>query len=388
MLAATLVVLAAGTSVAQFGIMMVAYSAALIVGLVAGGGAPARALRTGGGASGRRLLPSLFVSHTVPLTVLGVGMLAVAWTAGWPVAVVVGLTLGLSDSFQNYAQSHLAGLQMHTATSALVIAQRAVPLVLVCMAPEPLVGALIGFAAMGLLAIAAPAVVVAVGEWKGIRPTGSWGFWSYSLTGILFMLQVPLVGWLGAGTVVAFFALGARLVGPVTLISVSLSTVVIPQMVTAIGTPRLDVLYRQFRRLCWAYLVLVVAGSVPGAYLIVAVLGPRYDPAVPFLVGMAVGAGLSACSQAANALLIAVHRPWQSTAAIAAGGAVSLVIITALCVSGLQQHIWVSPIVGETVVLAAMSRAARVALAEVRTSAEADDTVAGGVPCRAEPQCR
>lgn len=367
MLGLTLLFVAHLTSVGDFGRFMFAYTAAMIGGLVVGTGAPARVLRAGHDEVDRVNVPSIYMTHTVLVgSFAGIALACSVWF-GASLAVVAGLAFALSDTVQNYAQSHLAGVGSDVAANVLIVTQRALPLVVVLLTwGGPLLGWLaVAFGICAVFAIAAPWPSAASIGGARLRPVWRWDFWSYSLSGTFFTAQVPLVGVLFSPLVLGYFAMATRVIGPVTLLSASVSTVVIPEMVRRMGTEGLRSIYRTYRTFSYAYLALVVAISAPVAWAVVWFLGDKYSPALPLLIGIMIGAGLSGCSQAASALLIACEGAARPTVAIVAGNALALAVIAGIAVTGRPGLLWVAPVLSEAVVLGLMTRAARDALERI-----------------------
>lgn len=367
MLGLTLLFVAHLTSVGDFGRFLFAYTAAMIGGLVVGTGAPARVLRAGNDEVDRVNVPSIYMTHSV-LVVLGSGIaLACVASVGASVAVVAGLVFAVSDTMQNYAQSHLAGMGSDLAANVLIVSQRALPLavVLLTWGHPPLGWLAIAFGACAVLALAAPWPSAASIGGARLRPVWRWDFWSYSLSGTFYTAQVPLVGVLFSPLILGYFAMATRVTGPVTLLSASVSTVVIPEMMRRMGTEGLRSIYRTYRTFSYAYLALVVVISAPVAWVVVWVVGDKYQPALPLLIGIMIGAGLSGCSQAATALLIACEGAARPTVAIVTGNALALAVIAGVAVIGHPGWLWMAPVLAEAVVLWLMTRAARDALGRI-----------------------
>lgn len=359
-----LLLTARATPIVDFGAMMTAYSSGLIIGLVAGIGAPTRVLRAP--AEQRSVVGALFIVHTAMV----VGAFIVAFAICglvWPkYAVAAGLMFALGDTVQNYAQGHMTSLDLQRSANCLVLLQRVIPLcvVLVCFF-------MVGHVDYALLtgAFAVPVILALVVPWKSASRSGfsslgevfhNWfGYWAYSGSAVMAQLQIPVLGFAGTAATVGVFAMATRVVGPITLLTASLTAVVVPEMARRLPDPKaFHSLYRLMLIVVFGYFVLVAVFAFPAGWAVVRLAGPQYAGAVPLVVGTIIGAGLSACAQGFNAKLLAVGRPGLATVPVVTGGAVALLMLLGLGWSGAVGYLWTVPVVSQMVVLAMMVKAA------------------------------
>ncbi|MBD0864079.1 hypothetical protein IA539_23220 [Gordonia sp. zg691] len=366
MLGIFLLLLARQLTVDSFGQYILAYTVGMVIGLAAGFGAPVQVMRvsaTGGSAAAARL----YVVHSV--SVSAVFLIAVGGLLYWelPAIVVAGGVFAYSDTVGNFAQNFLAGIRAHTAASCLVVAQRALPLI----AWGALVAGGRGIDASSLIcifgitaavALLVPAVsaglrvlhhAITAFDDRSERPAAP--FWALSVSGVLSQLQVSALALFAPPLTVGYFAMATRVTGPLTLLSAAMSTVVVPELSDNVDDgSTFSRIYRRYRNGIIAYCVLVVLAAWPISWVILQIIGTKYDPAQPMLVGMIVAAGISSISQAISAKYIAVGRPNIVTTAIVAGGSATLALLALAGHLDRLDIIWLIPIAGQLLVLAAM----------------------------------
>ncbi|MDR2279707.1 MAG: GDSL-type esterase/lipase family protein [Gordonia sp. (in: high G+C Gram-positive bacteria)] len=360
-LGVTLLLLATTMSVDDFGRFILAYTVGMALGLVAGLGAPLRVLRVNALDDPNGAASWQFTVHTAATAVVfGIAFVGLT-TAGAAAVLVAGAVFAYSDTVQNYAQSHLAGLGRHSSASALGVAQRAVPLVAIVAAQQigttsTSVVLIAAFAATAVLGLVAPVRSVLAGRAR--RRTAAevgGGYWTLSMSGVLAQLQVPAFALFASATTVGWFALATRVTGPLTLVAAAMSTVLIPELSRRVGEARdFDRVFRRYLAVTVGYLVIVVLGALPGAWLVVRVVGDKYSPAQSMLAGLIVAAGVSSVSQSVSASYIARGRPGRVTAAIVIGGSVTIVLLAVCGRAGATGLVWVAPVAGQAVVLAVL----------------------------------
>jgi O-antigen/teichoic acid export membrane protein len=179
------------------------------------------------------------------------------------------------------------------------------------------------------------------------------------LSNVLTQLQTPVVGAVAGTYVAGLFGIASRITGPMTLLTTSVATVVVPELANRVGTPAFKQLSDKIVKLSWGYLLLTMAAAVPITLLVVAIAGRDYEAAAPLIAAMVVAAGLSGCSQAFGSGLMALDRPASATTAIAAGGVVSLVALATFGLTGDVGLLAAAPILAQIVVLVLMVLAAR-----------------------------
>ena len=360
-LGVTLLLLATTMSVDDFGRFILAYTVGMAVGLVAGLGAPMRVLRVNALNNPDGAASWQFTVHTAA-TAVAFGIALVGLTLSGAVAVLVaGAVFAYSDTVQNYAQSHLAGLGRHSSASALGIAQRAVPLAAIIAAHQAGTSStpavlIVAFAATVVLGLAAP-VQHARGRARRVGRASEvgGGYWTLSMSGVLAQLQVPAFAVFATATTVGWFALATRVTGPLTLVAAAMSTVLIPELSRRVGdTDDFDRIFRRYLAVTVGYLVIVVLGAIPGAWLVVRVVGDKYSPAQSMLTGLIVAAGVSSVSQSVSASYIARGRPGRVTAAIVIGGSVTIVLLAVCGHADATGLVWAAPVAGQAAVLAVL----------------------------------
>ncbi|MGZ8176979.1 lipopolysaccharide biosynthesis protein [Williamsia sp. SKLECPSW1] len=353
----SLLLIARGTSVADFGHFMTAYTVGLIVGLAVGFGAPTRILRAG--VEKTTLAGTLFSTHTVAVTIaVVVGLTALAGV-GVATVTVAGVLFAVGDTVQNYAQAHLTARDRQVLANIVVVSHRLIPLVAVICSLA--LTARVDFAVLAAvylipiaIGVLAPMSDVSIGATRAWREAlrGSGGYWVYSLAAVIPQLQIPLLALVVVPQLVGEYSLATRVIGPITLLTASLSAVLVPELAR-----RLDdviafrTLYRFSTRLSGVYLLIVMVAAWPGALAVVALAGPKYRDAAVLVFAMIVAAGIAAFGQAANSVLLAVGGAGLSAVAIVAGATVGLGL---LVVSGVWLNgdwLWVAPVVTQIITL-------------------------------------
>lgn len=365
MLGVFLLLLARALPVDAFGQFVLAYTLGVVAGLAAGFGAPIRVMRVS--ASGdNHTAAGLYVAHTIAVSAVFVVAVAGLVSCGFPLIVVAGALFAYSDTAQNFAQNFLAGTHAHTAASCLVVVQRAAPLLVwggLAVSGRSLDASALAliFACTAVTALMVPAVSIGV---RGLRTAAgalhapdaeTARYWALAMSGTLAQLQVPALAVVAPPLTVGYFAMATRVTGPLTLLSAALSTVAVPELARTVDdASTFDRIYRRYRNGVIAYFVVVVIAAWPAAWLIVQIVGAKYEPAQTLLVGMIIAAGISSLSQAISSKHIAAGRPGTVTTAIILGGAVTLAL---LLLAGALDHLdalWLAPVAGQLLVLAAL----------------------------------
>lgn len=362
----TLLLLARISPVRSYGEFAVAGAVTAIAGLVFGFGAPSRVLRVAAEHHSMRrrdrlepvsLIRGLYLLHLGSNLAVVAVMLIGAAVLGFPATVAAGIVWGTGDTLQTYAQNHFAGIGRHRVSSWLVATQRVVPcaavvayLVMGRPANYPMIAA--AFAVPALIAAATPlaSVAGAHGDFIGAA-RGALGWWGFSLSGVLYQLQVPVVAAVASTAAAGLFAMASRVIGPALLLPGSMATVVIPELARRLHTGGAWDLYHKFSRVCLAYMGVALLCAWPAGIVVTHVAGPRYAVALPLVAGMVAAAGLSAYSTAFAAMLVAGGRPNQATACIAGGGSIALVLLAILGAWGPIESLAAVQLVAELVVL-------------------------------------
>lgn len=354
----TLALVARLVTSSEFGTFMLAYSIGLAVGIFAGVGAPTRVLRAG---SDRRPSPgSLYVVHSALVAVTGAILGLSYWMIAPHPAVCAGVLLAVGDSFVNYTVSHMTAVDGHRVANLLLLWHRGFVLLVVGL--EYLITGRVSFSLLAVLlciqivvALCIPMSSVVVREslaqWR--HPfTGSLGYWSYSMSALLGQLQLPVLAAVTSASTVASYAIATKVIGPISVLTASVSVVAVPELVKRIGSPsRFHRLFVCLLGLSGIYLVLLALLAWPIAHVVLWVVGSQYSDATAIIVAMVIAAGISGCSQAFNARLLALGRPSLSSTAITAGALAALGLLAALGSNGLDTALWVVPVATEVVVI-------------------------------------
>lgn len=362
-----LVLTARSTDISEFGAFMLAYSVGLVAGILTGAGAPVRVLRAA--AESNRSTRALFIVHTssvslaMTLCLLTFGVIQPQW------ASVAGIVLAFGDTCQNFATAQTTAEERHVLANTMVVTHRVVPLVtvLVSYVNDSRVGFDLITATLTVPLVVSLLVPCLCLE-RGCASSGLYAvlissgrFWIYSTSALLSQLQVPMLAAVATSTVVAQFSMAARVVGPIGILTASISVIVVPELAKRMVAPvEFDRLFRTVLRLSIAYFVAVAAMSWPVAVLVVHIVGPQYDDAMTLVIGMVIGAGISGCSMAFNAKLLAVGHPDGATQAIVAGGIVALMLLAVIGGRNSSSMLWLVPVVSELVVITLMVRASAV----------------------------
>lgn len=366
MLGVFLLLLARHMSVAEFGHYILAYTLGMAAGLTVGLGVPVQVMRIGA-AGGPAAAAHMYLFHTVAVTaVFALGVLALG-ASNAPAMLLAGGVFAFSDTLQNYAQSHLAGVQAHLAASVLVVMQRAIPLI-GCVVVLALGGSFDAVTFSVLFALTAAAAVLApmlasershlrdaLRLFRGRPPTKSASYWALSISGVLSQLQVATFALFASTLAVGYFSMATRVTGPLTLLAAAMSTVFIPELANRIANPpAFRSLYRRYLQITVAYCFVVTMVAWPVSWVVIQVVGSKYEPARMMLAGMVVAAGLSSVSQSISARYIAFGWPRTATVAIVAGGTTTLALLALAGSTGHIEDVWIVPIIGQLVVLLLM----------------------------------
>lgn len=364
-LGASLLLIARGTTAGGFGHFMTAYTVGLVVGLAVGIGAPSRILQVG--VRDADLAGGLFAVHTALVGVVSVIACAAVNVLGLGVVVIAGVVFAIGDTIQNYAQAHLTARDRQWAANLLVLSHRLPALVAVAVSLG-----LTGRVDFGVLTLAYAipiilGVLVPIGDatraaWQRWSDAfrGSSGFWVYSLAAVVPQLQIPLLALVTVPAIVGEFSLATRVIGPITLLTASLSAVLVPELARRVAdSADFTRLYRFSVRISAAYLGVVVVAAWPAAVLVVAAAGTQYAGAVGLVAATVVAAGIAAFGQAANSVLLAVGKASMSATAIIVGAILGLSVLV-VCGTMLDgEWLWVAPVLTQVTTTALLIRFAR-----------------------------
>lgn len=338
---------------------MTAYAVGLIVGAAIGFGAPTRVLRAPAERAG--MASALYRVHTG--AVCGVFAAATAGAFAVSIAVASGLVFAWGDTVLNYAQAHLAAVGRHLAGNLLILAHRMIPLVVAALGI--VVWGMVSFVALGAALMVPVVLGIAVPRRGSERVTGvgrrevfgpGWtGYLGYTGAAMVSQLQVPVLGAAAGPVMTAPYSVAARVTGPITLVTVSLTQVLVPELARRRDSPA--AFRRTFRAVvigCAAYFAVIALACWPAAVIVTTLAGPQYRDATVLVAACIVAAGLSANSQGVNVKLLALGRPHRATGAILIGNLVGLIVLFYTgSTADLRSVAW-APIVTESVVLALM----------------------------------
>ncbi len=361
-LGACLILLARGTDPHSLGVFMTAYAIALIVGVAVGFGAPTRVLRAPAEVHGTAA--ALYRVHTgVVCVVLGAGAVG---AMAYSVIAAAGVVFAWGDTVLNYAQAHLAAMGRDLAGNLLILAHRLVPLLVAALCL--LTQGSVSFVVFGIASLVPVVLGVLVPRRRSERSIGvgrgavfgpGWtGYLGFTGAAMISQLQVPVLGAAGGPAMTAPYALAARVTGPITLVTASLTQVLVPELARRRDEPeRFRRIFRTIVLGCAIYLVVIVVLCWPAARVVTALAGPQYRDATVLVAACIVAAGLSANSQGLNVKLLALGRPHRATVPILVGNVVGLVVLYATGTTADLRSVAWAPIVTEVVVLALMSLA-------------------------------
>ncbi|WP_299576199.1 hypothetical protein [uncultured Williamsia sp.] len=365
MLGVSLLLIARGTTVDGFGHFMTAYTVGIIVGLAVGFGAPTRILQIG--VRDSELAGGLFAVHTFLVTVVSVIACVTVAISGAGTVVLVGVVFAIGDTVQNYAQAHLTARDRQWAANLLVLSHRLPPVVAVA-ASIAISGRvdydilIVAYTVPVALGVFAPIADASRAAWRRRHDAfrGSSGYWVYSLAAVIPQLQIPLLALVTVPEVVGEFSLATRVIGPITLLTASLSAVLVPELARRADDPAdFAALYRFSMRISAAYLGVVVVAAWPAAMLVVGAAGAQYADAVGLVFATVVAAGIAAFGQAANSVLLAVGKASLSASAIIAGAVVGLSVLL-VCGTMLNGGwLWVAPVLTQVTTMVMLVRFAR-----------------------------
>jgi len=355
---ATLALLARLTTLPEFGSFMLAYSIGLATGIFAGIGAPTRVLRAG---MDRQPSPgALYVVHSALVGASG-AIVGLAYCVLQPgPAVYAGLLLAFGDSLVNYTVSHMTADERHTVANLLLLSHRG--LVLIVVGFEYVIVGRLNFLVLSIVltlqivvALGIPMFFVSIREslhrWR--QPfNGGVGYWTYSMSALLGQLQIPVLAAVTSASVVASYSIAAKVVGPISILTASVSVIAVPELVKRIRSPkRFNRLFHGLLGMAGIYLAVLVVLAWPIARLVLWAAGSQYSAAEPIIVATVIGAGISGCSQAFNSRLLALGYPARSSMAITTGALAALGLLAALGSGGLDTALWVVPVATEVVVI-------------------------------------
>ncbi|WP_141880706.1 lipopolysaccharide biosynthesis protein [Homoserinimonas aerilata] len=314
MQAVCMVLIARQQGPAVFGLYAIGIAAGAISGTILGLGSSSRALRIlrerepvvmASSLALVRLVGSAFSWLVVACILLGLG-------APWPIALAVGL-IAATDQVCEVEQATRAGFLEQASSTYVILIQRLLPFIAVCIGWYFQGNVIVWYAAAALLVM----ILVLV---KPIRRfdgrldlpdalRGSLGYWIASLSQALQQFDVPVVRLVVGEVGVGLYSAANRLVGPLGILVNSVVVVVAPKL----GTIQ-DARHRlkAFLRLTmWvaAFGVVIAIASPLVAEIAIWLLGPEYSAARPLLIGITIAAAVSVPSQVLQSYLYFEKRP-------------------------------------------------------------------------------
>ncbi len=380
--AVTLLLLARALGATDFGRFAVGLAVAYVLSALLGWGGQARVLRAAAEDRPDAVRSSLALVQLGAVVLLLAVALLLHAVQVLDTASTAGFALGLSDQINTFAQNDAAGRGAHAHASALAVQQRAVPTLALLLT----LGHFRWEVLLVAVAIATVPPLLFVVR-RLTRPAraglaGGAGYWSYGLIQASPQLEAPVVNAVADAAVAGLYGIANRVANPLTILSSALASVFIPEIAAADSEERRRALGRRLVVLSIAYAGVVALSAIWIAPVVVAIVGRQFAPAEPLIAATTVAAGLSAVSQAVNAVLIAAGRPFASTLALAVGTAVSLTGLAVFASIDGARLLWVAPLVTQVVVLtlfAVIVRRSAPAAPQVTGTPAAPARVAGSV---------
>lgn len=358
---------------AEFGAFGVALSAGLLAGALLGFGFGTSVLRIGGvmterEANSARSTMTLVRFGTTSLIAVAI-IIAGSVVRGEVSLIVSVAALAVSvELVGELAQGAFSGRRMVRTAAAILVAQRACPLL----------GLLAGYAAhdvplgvaFGLIAaVAIPALALGLQITRpsplGKTISGSRHFWGASIVSNISQLDVPLVSGVAGATTAGFYAVANKVMSPANIFVEALLVILVPELAHMDSAHERGLLFRRARSAAVLAAVAIAVVSYPVAILAVAVLGSGFEDAMPLIVAFMIAAGLSGVSRTYQAMLFAIDRAGAVTLALIVGSLIGLVAIVLLGVMGGPVAIAAAPILAQIAILVGFALALRRAGADV-----------------------
>lgn len=348
-----LLILARSLGVAQFGLFTVGVSLGYVIMSVTTWGAQYRVLRSAAENDPMALRATLLILQIGAVAVLAVGSLVLLNLQVLPIAGFAGVTVAMVDQLNAFGQFDAAGAGSHRQASVMAVQQRALPAI-------ALVATLGAFTwplfLLATVLTAGQPLAFSVLELKPFRPDrrvlrkGS-GYWVYGMAQNAPQLEAPLLGLVATSFIAGLYGVANRVANPLTILSSALASIFIPEIARASDEKRRLHLGNRLIAVSVAYAVLVSVCAGWIAPLVVLLAGRTFAAAEPLIASTTVAAGLSAVSQAFNAILIADGRPNASSVTLGVGTCVSLAGLATFASVDSASFLWIAPLLTQVVVL-------------------------------------
>lgn len=351
--ALSLLVLARALGAAQFGLFAVGLSLGYVVASVVTWGAQYRVLRSAAEPDPRAIRASLLV---LQLSAVCVSTAVAALLLGLDLIVMagfVGFAVGMADQVNAFGQFDAAGTGHHRHASVMAVQQRAVPAITLIVTLGAFSWA--PFLVATALTLLQP-LAFSVAHLRPLRPSAralqkGAGYWLYGMAQNTPQLEAPMLGAIASSSVAGLYGIANRIANPLTILSSALSSIFVPEIARARDAELRRHLGNRLIAVSTGYAVVVAVSALWIAPVVVLLAGRTYLPAEPLIAATTVAAGLSAVSQAFNAILIAEGRPFISSVALAVGTCVSLAGLAILASIAAASFLWLAPLLTQTVVL-------------------------------------
>lgn len=310
--AVMLLLLATKLGVSDFGIFGAISALALAGSTLLGLGFPARALRLAAEPQPLRMATTMMLFRICVVGVLFIALWIVATVSPELrfVAMVSGSIAG-TEIVTELAQNTLTGVRRVRAASILLVTQRTLTLVAVAISngTDQLAGCL---AIASAIVILANVAVVARrrpqmrGVFTSVRETS--GYWRANIAASVSSLEQPLVTAIGGSSVGGLYAVGARLLAPVNLLSQSMIAVTAADLATAPSEDR-DRLFARIRKFA-----IIIAGigacmALPAGLVLMLLLGIGYELVWIPVAACVVAGTLMGVNQCHQSMLFALGVP-------------------------------------------------------------------------------
>lgn len=361
-LALAMVARAAGP--AEFGRFSYVTSIATMCLAVLGFGFGTRALRMGAEENPRSLATTMSILRLGSVSVVCAAIFVLF--RGAPqgeAAVVAALGLVAADSLNELEVSILSGERRQRSVATILLFRRAT--LLCCLAIAGAVGvSLFRTALLTSAALASLSVARAARAWR--RPASfvptirdSTGYWLADIMSNLGQLDMTVIRLSSGIGAVGLYGAANRLGNPLSMVSHSLISVVIPELAHERDPRRYRKLMRLGRMGAGLYCAVLALLSPVIANVAIAFLGPEYSRARPILIAISVAAGLSGLSQVYQAHLYACGAGRRIAAVLALGTIVTLTLLGALGPNFGMDGLAVALVTGQGVLVLLFAGAAR-----------------------------
>lgn len=307
--ATLLILLARDMGAARFGELALVLAIGALLGTLSGFGSVTQALQFADSEADRGEARFLYLVRIATAFAVAAFSGMLAWSYEFAPAPMLAIMAWIfSDMVVDLSQSILLGQQLHTKGNILISGRRVLPLCGFGL------GAVQGQSWWGLAAGCVLTVVAGHAlVWPRLRATRpvpgvirrSVHFWGSTVMTSFQNSDIVLVGALSSSPVlVGYYSVASRLGSPLNIFTQALIGVLMPKMARESAGDRAAT-YRKARYYCLAFgVVMLASGPVLGEALVM-VLGPSYDGARIFVIGVTLSVAVSAFAQVNAAFLYA-----------------------------------------------------------------------------------